>query len=375
MSTPSSVIRPLVLQGGPIGVSGVVLDADPRVNPNPPTILNNGQEIQVQSARADLDTPLRSQETAQLQVLLRARLALDTNVASLQGLGTYQGVALSDGDVLVLLAQTNSTQNGPWVVHANVGGVVQAWTRPAMPFGSGSFVFVNAGTYAQRLFVCTTVGSISYGTTALTFSAQGIPVGSGAQVGTILMPVAASSANVASLSGAATIDSQPCPVGSLVVLMGQTDPVQNGPWIVQSGAWTRPSIPFDRGTVVMPLNGSEWAGLLLVCSNAAPVVLGTSQVLFGQLGQTQLVGGQNRRAGTATLVAGVATVNNVTLYSSSKIQLTCKDPAGTLGVRLCAKVADRTNGLATGSFEITAVRADLGTETGDTSTVDWAITI
>lgn len=48
--------------------------------------------------------------------------------------------------------------------------------------------------------------------------------------------------NVATLSGLAqTIDSVACnTVGMRVLLVGQTTPSQNGPWVVQSGAWTRP---------------------------------------------------------------------------------------------------------------------------------------
>jgi len=374
MSNPRAVIRLTSTLAGPLGLVGVVLDADPKINANPPMLLNNGQELQVQSTRSDLDTPLQSQETAQLQVLLRPRIALDANIASLQGLSAYQGVALADGDMLLLFGQTDSTQNGPWMVHANIAGVVQAWTRPAIPFGSGSLLLVQAGSYAQKVLVCVTPGAIAYGATALAFAVVGaVPAGAGAAMPAVITPKAATHVNV-TISGPQTVDGTACTAGDLVVLMGQTTGPENGPWVVQAGAWTRPTIPFGPGSLVLPSSGAEWSGQLLVCMNQAPIVYGTTTAVFLQPNMMKLTGTLGRRLGSVTLVAGVGTVTGVTLYSNSVIHHSRQNPAGTVGVSLAVKTADRVNGVLTGSFKVTSVRSDGATETGDTSVVDWTIT-
>lgn len=72
-----------------------------------------------------------------------AVVAATANVA-LSGLQTIDGTALSDGQRVLLTAQTSGAQNGIWVAHSG------AWTRPA-DFASGSaqqgaFVFVETGT-------------------------------------------------------------------------------------------------------------------------------------------------------------------------------------------------------------------------------------
>lgn len=157
---------------------GLALDPQDPSKTNPVFLEFSGQELQALSQRDDLGSVLASSEVGMVSVLLRPRVAIDTNVASLAGLGTYQAVALSDGDMILLWGQVDNTQNGPWVVHANINGAVQAWTRPALPFGHGASAFVLAGTYAAKVLQNTTVTQIIYGTTAITFalaSAAGAP--------------------------------------------------------------------------------------------------------------------------------------------------------------------------------------------------------
>lgn len=58
-----------------------------------------------------------------------------------------------------------------------------------------------------------------------------------------------SNTNIPSLSGPLTIDGVALMAGDRVLLNGQTNQVNNGIWLVQSGAWTRPSAPdFASGT-------------------------------------------------------------------------------------------------------------------------------
>ena len=93
-----------------------------------------------------------------------------TNVASLSGTTTIDGVPLNAGDRVLLTNQTTLTENGIWVVQAG------AWTRPA-DFTNGqdvssSYVYTSAlgSTYANSQWICTsTKGSAVVGTNDLTF--------------------------------------------------------------------------------------------------------------------------------------------------------------------------------------------------------------
>lgn len=77
-----------------------------------------------------------------------ARVAADTNIATLSGLPpTIDGVAADIGDRILLTAQTNTADNGVWVVAAG------AWSRPAdfLPgsFAAANFLFVEQGNVYQ----------------------------------------------------------------------------------------------------------------------------------------------------------------------------------------------------------------------------------
>src|SRR5690606_32085329 len=80
-----------------------------------------------------------------------------SNVASLSGLATtVDGVDLdTDSMAVVLTAQDDATENGPWLVHAG------AWTRPASfaagESASGKIFFIRSGTsHAEQTWAVTT---------------------------------------------------------------------------------------------------------------------------------------------------------------------------------------------------------------------------
>lgn len=379
MSADSRIVaRPTELQGAPLGLPGIVIDSEDPDNSNPPRVINDGQELQVRAQRADLDTPLASSETAQLQVLLRVRVAISANMTPLTGLSTVQSVPLADGDMVLLFGQTNQTQNGPWVVHANRAGVAQAWTRPAIPFGHGAAVFVLAGTYAGQLLQNTNLAKIVYGTAPVTFSLVQLTPSPSASPGVatsfLWSPRVAHITNVASLSGPATLDGVSCVAGDMVFLIGQTDAKENGPWIIRAGAWERPLTSVAPGQLVFPLLGNVWAGITMQIQGDAALTYGTSNIILAQIDIRSLAGGAARRQGTATLVAGVVLISNVTLTAGSSIEVTRNTPAGTAIGHLSAPAADRTLGVLTGSFRVRSYKADATAETADISTVDWTIT-
>jgi hypothetical protein len=94
---------------------------------------------------------------------------------------TVDGVAVNNGDRVLFYEQTDATQNGIYDV-TNKGSASTNWvlTRSADAdsygltspnnLGEGSAVFVRAGTTAAgETYVCNTVGTITFGTTDITF--------------------------------------------------------------------------------------------------------------------------------------------------------------------------------------------------------------
>jgi hypothetical protein len=103
-----------------------------------------------------------------------------TNAGSQTAL-VIDGITLSVSDRVLIYTQTDQTQNGIYVV-SNVGSVSTNWvlTRAtdadsyglASPdtLGEGSTVFVQQGdTGAGETYLCNTVGTITFGTTNITF--------------------------------------------------------------------------------------------------------------------------------------------------------------------------------------------------------------
>jgi hypothetical protein len=97
------------------------------------------------------------------------RVAVTSNVGSISGLQTIDGVALLAGDRVLLLAQTTGAQNGIYLAAAG------SWSRSAdMSAGSsaaGSAIFVTAGVAGTgNAYSCTSAaGSDVVGTDALVF--------------------------------------------------------------------------------------------------------------------------------------------------------------------------------------------------------------
>jgi hypothetical protein len=96
------------------------------------------------------------------------RCASTLNV-TLAGLQTIDGIALNEGDRVLLTGQSNAVQNGIWV--ASTGN----WTRPrdfdgALDCVRGTLVFVNAGSAsAQSLWQVSSLDPITIDTTPLSF--------------------------------------------------------------------------------------------------------------------------------------------------------------------------------------------------------------
>ena len=98
------------------------------------------------------------------------RVAVSTNVATLSGTGTYDGVTVVAGDKILLYGQTTASLNGLYTVAAG------AWARtadlPAASRAAGSLIIVTEGTVnADSMFVCTTDSTADVvGTNNLSFN-------------------------------------------------------------------------------------------------------------------------------------------------------------------------------------------------------------
>lgn len=98
------------------------------------------------------------------------RILSAANIATLSGLSAIDGVTPVAGDLILLTAQTTTSQNGPMVAASG------SWTRPtwwasATVVSEGQYFLVAEGTtFKDTKFFCTTTGTITVDTTAVAFS-------------------------------------------------------------------------------------------------------------------------------------------------------------------------------------------------------------
>lgn len=164
-----------------------------------------------------------------------------TNI-TLSGTQTIDGVALSAGDRVLLVAQTLNTQNGPWIVQSN------AWTRPpeyasGATIGAAFLVLVAGGD------ICADTAWMLDGTSSITVDLSNTTWDLANRPGYSVCKAVAT-ANHAT-SGTATIDGVALVANDRVLLTAQTTTSDNGPWLVQSGAWIRPP-EFLAGRIIPP---------------------------------------------------------------------------------------------------------------------------
>ena len=147
--------------------------------------------------------PTNAQDAATKLYVDNSRLGLDfkdsvraattVNIVTIAGgaPSTLDGVSLVAGDRVLVKNQTTTSANGIYTVTTLGTGSNGSWTRatdadgsPAGDLSSGAFVYIEEGTAnAQDQYVITTTGTITVGTTGITwglFSGAGkITVGAG----------------------------------------------------------------------------------------------------------------------------------------------------------------------------------------------------
>lgn len=99
------------------------------------------------------------------------RVASTGNVSTASPGSSIDGVTLSNGDRVLLKDQTTSSQNGIWVFNGSASALTRARDADRIrELSAGAKVYVEQGAAnAEKTFVLTTTGSITPGTTGLTF--------------------------------------------------------------------------------------------------------------------------------------------------------------------------------------------------------------
>ncbi len=103
----------------------------------------------------------------------------------------------------------------------------------------------------------------------------------------VVIARAASTANIASLSGALTVDGVALAVGDVVLVKNQTSDINDGLYVVQSGTWTRllnfnGDIVLAPGMLVLVVSGTSNAGTQWMCTSTSTVA-GTDHIIFSQI--------------------------------------------------------------------------------------------
>jgi hypothetical protein len=292
------------------------------------------------------------------------------------------GVTLSVADRVLIFQQTDETENGIYVV-TDVGSVSTNWilTRAsdadtfvsASPDGlsEGSTVFVQQGTTgAGTTYTCNTVGTITFGTTNITFaeisSAQIYSAGTGLTLSgtqfSLTSPVATTlggtglttftAANRAIFSSGTTT----LTAGTLPAAAGGTGHTAytDGQLLIgktSDGSLTQSTL--TQGTGITISNGS---GAITV-TNSAPdqtvALTGGGTTTIGGSYPSFSISSADQYVGTVTSVGGTGTVSGITLTGSvtSTGSLTL---GGTLSVDLASATVTGTLPVANGGTGVTS---------------------
>ncbi len=143
----------ITLATAPVDLNGQrAINAGAPVNPT-----DLARLLDIQNAAAGIDS----------KPSVRVRSSTNVTVASPGA--TIDGVTLSNGDRVLLTAQTAGAENDIWVFN----GAASAMTRSADVINANAFVFVEEGTSADTQWLLGTNNPITRGTTALTWNQFG----------------------------------------------------------------------------------------------------------------------------------------------------------------------------------------------------------
>ncbi len=230
-------------------------------------------------------------------------LSFDTNGVEAMNINATGGVTI-DG--------LNSTG----VVHTNTSGllstslIVNADITPATIANSSlaaiastntpGAIVVRDGSGNFSTNEITIVGTVTNPTDAATKAYVDAAVSTGIVAHTPALVVSAT--NVGSPpAGLQTIDGITLNIDDRVLLIGQTNEVENGIWLAQSGDWIYPTdwaIGSTAGEAyVLILSGDTYGGSSWLC-NTPTAIIGTNPIMFAEFSLPNQVTGANIGAGT-----------------------------------------------------------------------------
>ncbi len=198
-----------------------------------------------------------------------------TNISTLTGLQTIDGVTLVVGDRVLLTGQTNAKLNGIYVVSAST------WARTS-DLLTGLYVSVTNGIInANSIWENTNTATIVVGTDDITYTEfNGFGISYAVK--------AVSTSNITTLSGTQTIDGVVLVAGDRVLLTGQTDAKLNGVYTVSSSTWNRTSDSLI-GLYVGVTNGTVNANTIWRNTNTTTFVVGTTNITYDNFDGLEII--------------------------------------------------------------------------------------
>lgn len=222
----------------------------------------------------------------------------DANLAALSGFSVIDGYTLIDGALVLAVAQTTDSQNGPWVAHTG------AWTRPT---------WYVSGSTTQALQYMTTlvrIGTNYQGTTWRQVAAGPITIDTTATVWSET-PLALNSTSVTG----------PLPTANGGT--GQNFGASSG--LVKLASGTASVVAAPSGTVV----GTTDSQTLTNKTLTSPVVNTPTGIVKGDVGLGN-VDNTSDASKTSTLIAAANTWTGVQTYSGTEVrQIFIETDAGT----------------------------------------------
>lgn len=215
-------------------------------------------------------TPLEFELISGAACCCYARVATLEDI-TLSGTQTIDGIALSEGDIVLVKNQTDAKQNGPYIVNS---GVSPAWERTC-EIVSGHTVNVREGLLqAQTIWMLVTDGEIDLEITELVYQ-QAIDRPS-AKVCTTYDHACS---GLTDYHDGVTLSAD-----DVVLVAGQNVPSQNGLYLAKSGSWIRTG-SITPGMIIAIREGSVWGGHpFTLCEYATnPIVIGSTTLVFKSL--------------------------------------------------------------------------------------------